>query len=96
MNNKDRETRETGETYSRDNDIRYRKDGRDSHKVMNDMSWLIPALLGLLVVGALAYYFLRHRQAAVPQTTTPATHHVANTTVPVATTPATPATPTTH
>jgi hypothetical protein len=81
MNNKDpRDVRETTETtYTRDNDVRFRKDGREVHRAANDMSWLIPALLGLLVVGALSYYFLRNRFKATPHTTTPVTHQVVTT-----------------
>lgn len=57
----------------RDNDVRDKRDYET--KTKDDMSWLFPALIGLIVLGGIAYYFMRHRTAVVEKPALPMVAH---------------------
>jgi hypothetical protein len=80
----------------RDTEPREKKEYEMRTKMESDMSWLLPALIGLIVIGAVAYYLLRRpkveEKPALPAPVTAVTTHPATT----VTTPATPAVPATR
>lgn len=59
-------------------------------KNKNDMSWLLPALIGLITVAALAYYLMR-RPKAVERPALPVAAESVSTATPTPATPVVPA-----
>ncbi len=82
-------------TNNRDmrDDVRDKRDYDTKHK--DDMSWLFPALIGLLVLGAIAYYFMRNRMPTVEKALPVAAATVADAAHRMAVEPAAPKAPAT-
>ncbi len=59
MNNRDQ----------RDNEPRETRSSYDYRHGKTDMSWLVPLIVGLIALGAIAYYLTRGRGAEVSRTT---------------------------
>lgn len=79
----------------RDTDTRDKRDYETRNK--DDMSWLFPALIGLLVLGAIAYYFMRHRMPVAEKPALPAAASTVTTEpTPAHVTVTTPSTPINH